>query len=211
MAETLTREGLAPAIAELHRIFDAVNERFYGGDLPTPIITIQSQGRKKGVLGWCTTWEAWQIIKATGETEGRFEINLTAEYMNRPVMEILGTLIHEIAHYANAHYGIKDVTGNQYHNKRFKEQAEYLMLEVKQDTKRGWSITNVTPELVEWLKSLNPNESVFTYFRGELPQRQKAPTKMKLWTCGCGTKIRAAVEIDVICRRCGQPFKKQES
>lgn len=210
MTTTTTRDlGLAPAIAELHRVFDAVNERFYNGDLPSPVITIQSQGRKKGVLGWCTTWEAWQRVKESGEeTEGKFEISLTAEYMNRPVIEILETLVHEIAHLANAHYGIHDCSGTQYHNRKFKEQAEYLMLKVSQVARKGWAHTELTPELAEWLESLHVDESAFEFARGELPARKKAPTKMKLWECGC-TKIRAAVEIDAICKKCGQPFERK--
>ncbi len=202
--------GLAPAIQEFHRIFEAVNREKYGSELPSPIITIQSQGRKQGVLGWCTTWEAWQKVKEDEEeaTEGRFEINMSAEYMSRTTMELLETLVHEIAHMANAHYGIKDCSGNQYHNKHFKAQAEHLGLEVEKVQSRGWAFTKLTPELEEWLKAQEPDEKAFEFARGAAPQGKKAKTKMRKWTCGC-TIVRAAVELDAVCQKCGYEFTKE--
>jgi hypothetical protein len=207
-------EGLAPAIAELHVVFEHINRKFFVGKLPAPIITIQSQGRKQGVLGWCTTWAAWQKAKKEAAEEnttleGRYEINLSAEHLHRPVLEILETLVHEVVHYANAHKGIKDCSGTQYHNKHFRALGEQLGLEVSQTAKQGWALTKLTPELAEWLESLQVNAEAFEFARRGMPSKPKAPTKMKLWQCDC-TKIRAAVELDATCNKCGKPFAKQE-
>jgi Cu(I)/Ag(I) efflux system membrane protein CusA/SilA len=81
---TKVDNGLAPAIKELHEVFEHVNRRFFEGKLPAPIITIQSQGRKSA-YGWCTSWASWQKAKADAENdqqlEGRYEINLSAEWL----------------------------------------------------------------------------------------------------------------------------------
>lgn len=212
-------QGLAPALAEFHRVFDAVNEKFFKGDLPSPIITIQSNGRMVNALGWCTSWRAWQTAKAEAEAEGdeeggtldgRFEINLSAEYMNRPTNDLMETLVHEVAHYANAHQGTKDCSGSQYHNKHFKAMAEYLWLHVEKTPKHGWARTAPTPELLEFFGELKIDDTVFEFARTGTVTKPKAATKMKLWECRCGTKIRAAVEIDATCNKCNRPFEKQE-
>lgn len=81
--------SLKPVIEELESLFSKFNSRFFADKLEKPVITV-SPDHTRGAYGWCTGWKAWKA----GEDEGHYEINLCAEYLNRPFEETCGTLIH---------------------------------------------------------------------------------------------------------------------
>ena len=85
--------SLKPVIEELENLFSKFNARFFADKLEKPVITV-SPDHTRGAYGWCTGWKAWKA----GEDEGHYEINLCAEYLNRPFEETCGTLIHEMVH-----------------------------------------------------------------------------------------------------------------
>ena len=113
--------SLKPVIAELETLFSKFNARFFENKLESPVITV-SPDHTRGAYGWCTSWKAWQ----NGAKEGGFyEINLCAEYLNRPYEETCGTLLHEMVHLQNLQDGVQDTSrSGTYHNKKFKETAE---------------------------------------------------------------------------------------
>ena len=112
--------SLKPVIEELEDLFSKFNTRFFADKLEKPVITV-SPDHTRGAYGWCTGWKAWKA----GEDEGHYEINLCAEYLNRPFEETCGTLIHEMVHLQNLQDGVQDTSrSGTYHNKKFKETAE---------------------------------------------------------------------------------------
>lgn len=203
--------NIQKASAELHKGFDKLNNALFGGKLPGAAITIQSQGRKKGVLGWCTVGEVWN--DKDGNTK-KYEINITAEYLNRPMNEVMETLLHEMIHLHNNVNGIKDTSrGYTYHNKRYKEQAEAHGLNVEHHDKIGWSLTSLKPETERLINGFGLDASAFEiarlHFGGAESGKGKGSSQTK-WICGCGTAIRATKEIDVTCNECEQKFEKEE-
>ena len=86
--------SLKPVIEELESLFSKFNTRFFAGELEKPVITV-SPDHTRGAYGWCTGWKAWQDGAKEG---GYYEINLCAEYLNRPFEETCSTLIHEMVH-----------------------------------------------------------------------------------------------------------------
>lgn len=198
---------IRPALEALEQAFDQLRQRFGLAEGVAPVITIQSAGRKRAT-GWF--WpEMW-----TGESP---EINLSAEHLARGYEEAMETLIHEMAHWANWVNDVKDCNKAQYHNRQFKEMAqnlglhvENLGLHVEKMGRHGWADTSLTPELKDMVYGLTVNKDAFGIAR-LIRRGEKAPTKMKLWQCGCGVKIRAAVEIDVTCNTCGAVFEKQDA
>lgn len=130
--------SLKPVIEELEVLFDKFNKAFFEGKLEKPVITV-SPDSTRGAYGWCTGWKAW---KNGSEGEGFYEINLCAEYLNRPFEETCSTLIHEMCHLWNLQEGTQDTSrGGTYHNKRFKEAAETHGLTVEKTVKHGWNST----------------------------------------------------------------------
>ena len=54
----MSETSLKPVIEKLENLFSKFNEKFYNGELQTPIITV-SPDTTKGAYGWCTAWKAW--------------------------------------------------------------------------------------------------------------------------------------------------------
>ena len=223
--------GMDVTVAELYRIFRIANDRFYGGVLPEPQITVQA-ARSRSAYGWCTTqrvWTAEYLDPAESLPEGatalpasRYEVNICAEFLNRGPLPAAETLLHEMVHLHNLEQGIRDVSGFQYHNQRFKEAAEAHGLTCEQMGRFGWAATDLQPETALWLMSLNLSPAAFKLAR-EL-QRPLVPpgappppsaggsagstrTKMQRWACAC-TNVRCATELEAVCIRCGQPLQK---
>ena len=142
--------SLKPVIEELENLFSKFNARFFADKLEKPVITV-SPDHTRGAYGWCTGWKAWKA----GEDEGHYEINLCAEYLNRPFEETCGTLIHEMVHLQNLQDGVQDTSrSGTYHNKKFKETAEAHGLTVEKGEKYGWHKTALSPEALEFVQSL---------------------------------------------------------
>lgn len=113
--------SLKPVIEELESLFSKFNARFFAGELEKPVITV-SPDHTRGAYGWYTGWKAWQDGAKEG---GYYEINLCAEYLNRPFEETCSTLIHEMVHLKNLQDGVQDTSrSGLYHNQKFKSVAE---------------------------------------------------------------------------------------
>jgi hypothetical protein len=165
---------------------------------PRPLITVQTKGRQKDTLGW--HWkEKWQLNK-----EEISEINICAESLNKDPIE---TLVHEIAHHANAINKIEDCNIHQYHNKHFKTKAESYGLNVEKSGRHGWSHTSLSDELKKTLKEAKINYKVFELYRKE-NRILTAPTKMRKFNCGC-TIVRCAKDLKAKCLICGKEFAEE--
>lgn len=82
---------MSETIAALEDIFDKLNAIYFEGKLPKPVITVQTTPK---AYGHCSTKKIWKA----GETEGMYEINLGAEFINRPKEQTCATLLHEMVH-----------------------------------------------------------------------------------------------------------------
>jgi ribosomal protein S27AE len=212
------------AISELHKAFHCFNEALFNKQLPEPAILIQNRGNKKNVLGWCSSREIW--INEF-DKEKKYEINLVAESLNRPLYELMSTLLHEMIHLYNCVNNIKDVSRNgTYHNKAFKECAESHGLILEHDKRIGWSYSSLTPEAKDLVDSFCLNEEAFYLFRidrfrrtvgidsdedeGEGSEEDKPRSSSRKYVCpGCGAIIRSTKDLRVICGECMVEFLKE--
>lgn len=95
---------ISDIVAKTEAMFDLFNEHFYGATLTRPAITVSPDGGR-GAYGWCSVYEIWK-----GNSEAYREINICAEYINRPIGEVAATMLHEIAHLYSLVRGVKDVS-----------------------------------------------------------------------------------------------------
>jgi hypothetical protein len=149
----MSETSLKPVIEKLENLFSKFNEKFYNGELQTPIITV-SPDTTKGAYGWCTAWKAWsnkqpeqkktadlaamskEDLENLKKDEGFYEINICAEHLARPFEQVAETLLHEMVHLYNLQIGVQDTSrGGTYHNKKYKEAAEQHGLTVGKDAK----------------------------------------------------------------------------
>lgn len=96
-----------------------------------PTITIQST---VGAYGHVTTSKIWK----TESGKASYELNIGADYLNRPIENIVSTLIHEGCHLYAIQNSINDTSNRGiYHNKRFKALAEDRWLIIEKHSRYG--------------------------------------------------------------------------
>lgn len=207
---TTTKTGskitMEKCIAELHKAFDLLNKTYYNNELPTPMITVYPTA-KQNAFGWFTPAKLW--TDENKETQ-LHEIALSAEYMNRSYIDVIGTLHHEMIHLYCHINGIKDTSRNgKYHNKNFKEESEKRGFVYDYDTpdkRHGWSFNKKSEELIETIKSFNLDEDAFKVARA-IEKQNKRPQRRFSYECGCGTRIRGKAGLNITCNDCGMDFK----
>lgn len=215
--------NLALTIKELYRMFEFFNNKFYNGSLEKPVIIIQSNGNNRSVLGWCTSKKVWNDREGI---ESYYEITICAEYLNRSIEEIIGTLLHEMVHLHNLQFNIKDNSrSGNYHNKRFKEVAEQKGLIIEYDKRIGWSLTRLQESTKEMIGELAPSLDLFKIARRSpyvvsstddeivdtenLEEKPKSSTRK--YVCpACGTIVRATKEVNIMCGDCKEHFIIEE-
>ena len=134
------------AAGQLEKMFRALNRDSFGGELEEPIITIQSTPGAFGHVTVCKTWKR--------KDDWRHELNISADWLERPIEELTATMIHEMVHLYNIKHDIQDCSrGGTYHNRKFKEEAEKHMISIEKHEKYGWTITKPTEELVNYIIS----------------------------------------------------------
>lgn len=199
------------AVEELHKAFYLLNKNKFNKELPEPAIVIQHQGKHKNTYGWCSVNPIWNDKE---KKESRYEITICAEYLNRPLYELMSTLLHEMVHLHNILNGVKDVSrGNTYHNKKFKETAEAKGLIITFNEKIGWSISELNEETKELIDTFDLKQEAFTMARMGFQEegKQKKKSSMRKYICPeCGSIIRATKEVNVICGDCDVPFVLEE-
>lgn len=197
----------------LEKMFRALNDRYFEGQLEEPIITIQSTPRAYGHVTVGKSWRKGQ--------ESRHELNLGAGTLDRPIEEVTATLLHECVHLWNIREGVQDCSRDgQYHNKKFKTAAEARDLSISYDKRIGWSVTEPTPTLCDFIIEqgwtdidMARREWSFTATGrgtgsttgGTGATTGKPTSNSRKYVCpACGLIIRATREVRVSCMDCNE-------
>lgn len=85
----------------MEKIFRALNNRYFEGAIEEPIITIQSTPR---AYGHVTVAKAW----ARADGGSRHELNVGAGTLNRPIEDVVATVLHEMVHLYHLQNGTQD-------------------------------------------------------------------------------------------------------
>ena len=204
----------------LEKMFRAINADSFGGELEEPIITIMST---PGAYGHVTVSKVW---RAKGSE--RYELNMAADWLERPIENVVSTLIHEMTHLYNMQMGIQDCSrGGTYHNKKFKEEAEKHMISIDKHEKYGWTLTSPTDELLEYIMEKGWGDidmgrgCLFGLFGGTDTGKpgkgtqtgadgQDEPKKgsSRRYQCpSCKAIVRATKDLKIICGSCNVDFE----
>ncbi|MFD9628645.1 hypothetical protein [Peribacillus muralis] len=191
---TAANKNLQPVITELHKAFDLLNKHFYDNKLTPVVIAIQAKG-KSNAYGWYTPYPSW----AEGD-ETKQEITITAEHLDRPYLEIMRTLHHEmIHHYCHLNDIAETSRQGKYHNKKFKEESEkrgFHYPDGKPDAKIGWSYSKLTEETEELFNGWPLDKTVFGLARIDMSkgtEKKKKTSNIIKWVCpSCGATMRSS-------------------
>jgi len=209
LVKTYPKEpSIMPIVNGLELLFDKFNDKFFESSLSRPVITLSEEGRRRA-FGWFIT-EKW----VDGKKVKYHEINICPEYLDRPIEEVCGTLLHEMVHLKNAQSGLKDCHRNGlYHTKKFQICAEQHGLNVTKTTKHGWSDTSLKAETLDFIKTLKLEAfDLFQNFNfssddntegGDEVERKPKTSSSRKYVCSkCELSIRATKEVRVRCEDC---------
>ena len=180
--------------------------------LPT-ILTIQSHGIRRNCMG-----HYLQDAYTDGVTGDSYaEIQISAEYLNRSLGEILTTTLHETVHLCSAQrFGFsnddahRDCTKDGKHRENgFKKFCDAITIDGKpaltvEKGSKGWAHTTATPELLAWFDTLDIDPNLFNVYRNTQAPKSKANRNVK-YACSCSS-FHATKEIDATCNACGNYF-----
>jgi hypothetical protein len=194
-------------LTELNRIFDLLNTEFFDNKLETPMIIIETKA-KKNTLGTCSSNPMW-IKKQNEDKNTKYEITLSAQYLNRTIDEIVTTLLHEMIHLYCATNKIQDTSNNcVYHNKKFKEEAEKRGLIISKEETIGWSETTLQDSTKELIKKFKINSDALDYYRKPNLCLTSKIILNKYQCSQCGLKVSHYKEINIVCGMCNKTFEK---
>lgn len=196
----------------LEKLYRELNHDKFNGELEEPVITIQSTPR---CYGHVTVGKVWKIDGQ--EEQFRYELNIGAGTLDRPIENVVSTLLHEMVHIYHLQNDIQDCSrGGTYHNKKFKEKAESVGLIIDYDKKIGWSITSPSEELIEYIISkdwqdirINRNEYCGLAGTGKTgkgtssgdTEKKASSTRKYICPC-CGASVRATRTLSIVCGEC---------
>jgi hypothetical protein len=203
-------------VAALEHAWTAI--RSYHPDVPQVVIVVASGSDPRGKrlnLGHFAAGR-WQL---TDQATDRAEVLVSGEGLQRGLVDVLGTLLHEAAHGLAYARKISDTSRQgRYHNRRYATLAGELGLDVAHLQPIGWSATSVPDqtaasytevlaELAEALVLWRRAEQASTTGSG----RSRNPLAC---TCGCGRRIRVARSVlelaPILCGACAQPFQPED-
>lgn len=201
----------------LEKIFRALNEDSFNGELEEPVITIQDTPTAYGHVSVCKVWSA--------KDNRQRELNIAAGTLQRPIEEVVATMLHEMTHLYNLQHEIQDCSrGGTYHNKKFKDEAQKHMISVECDSKYGWTITKPTEQLIDYVinkgwEDIMMNRASFPFSIGggsskgkskneDGTETTKPKSNSRKYVCPkCRTIIRATRNVNVVCGDCNIPFE----
>lgn len=197
----------------LVKVFKILNAEYFDGALEIPTITIQSSANSYAHVSVNKVWH--------NKDTATHELNLSADYMNRSIEDVVATLLHEACHLYAMQNNIKDCSNRGiYHNRNFKEIAEARGLRISRHEKYGWTITEPTEETINFcvkygLEDIQlVRESPFMVrVPGEksgdgVPiRRPRRPSSTRKYICPCcGLSFRATRSLNVLCMDCEEQF-----
>lgn len=207
--------------------FEVLNKVYFDNTLPQAVITIMSSPKSYGHFTVGKVWKA--------EEDHLNEINISAEYLNRPIENTMATLMHEMVHFYCQLNGIADTSkSGRYHNKNFKREAERRGLLISYHQYIGYSVTEPSSGFIEILKEygitkpieINRDGGISVPVGtgtdtgngnaeggegGEDGTDRKKKTSTRKYQCPvCKNSFRATKDIRVLCLDCNKEFVKVE-
>ncbi len=195
----------------LEKIYRELNNDKFEGKLEEPIITIQSTPR---AYGHVTCSKIWKV----GESE-KYELNLGAGTIGRPIEDTVSTILHEMVHIYNLMHNIQDCSNRGvYHNTKFRDKAVSVGLNIQRHDTYGWTITTPSDQLILYIAEkgwtdilINRQEGLWTpdntngtdnnSDNQDAPPKKPSSTRKYICPC-CGISTRATKSINIMCMDC---------
>jgi predicted SprT family Zn-dependent metalloprotease len=198
--------------ASLEKAYDYFNRKLFSGELPPCLITMQ---RHKGAYGYFSG-ERFGSLSDPKEVTDEIALNPN-HFRQRTPTEILSTLVHEMAHLWQHHFG--KPSRRTYHNKEWGSKMREVGL-IPSDTgqpggkETGQQMTHYVEASGRFEKAckvyLETAEAILYHDRAgdEQTRKKKAASKTKYSCPECGQNAWAKPEANLICGDCNEPMEE---
>lgn len=198
----------ATVVAALETAWTAIRVRH--AEVPEVVIIVGSGTATKQPMWGYFAARKWQ------HGDNRLpEILIAGEGLNRPVHEVLATLLHEAAHALANVREIKETSRQgRWHNKKFARVADELGLDTARDEHLGWSLTKLRDDTTTaYTETLTALKAALTAYRHPELRETKTRTSSNnpnVCECSCPRKIRVASAVldegPILCGVCDDTF-----
>ncbi len=196
----------------LEKAFNLINSDWFEGKLETPIITIVPSSRS---YAHYTTANVWNTANG-----GKREINIASGTLDRPLEEIIASLMHEMVHmYNDMVLNVQDTSrGGQWHNRLFAIEAEKHGLTVEKSPKYGYAFTTYDEKLLDWIIAHDEIREIELCrsniwhnatgiggkaANGGAPATTSTNSHSRKYICPkCRNSVRATKAVNIICGDC---------
>ena len=144
------------------------------------------KGKKRSTIGQCFS----KTVSADGKT---FHIFISPRVADTAT--VLSVLVHELVHAA-----VGTEAGHR---------GDFIRVAKRVGLVKPWTATTASPELAAKLAGLAGELGELPHVAMDVPGKTQT-TRMKLWECGCGVKIRRAGELNARCLDCGTLFARRD-
>jgi nicotinamide mononucleotide adenylyltransferase len=225
--------SISPSIAEIERFISYLNTRF--NIKPSNELIVLIQKTEPQIKGYYSpnSWKAEVLAFKHESQEEPSNINeITLSSINL-LFEPYETIAHEYAHFLNTYLDKYNGNCRNYHTLDFKKRAEQLLLRVEKGN-YGFNQTYETDEFKQIVADFKPEPTAFKIFQptdsrivgidrngvavdingNPIKREPKSPSRLLLFSCKCGFKIRTARNenkpLKAVCQYCNNPFIKVE-
>lgn len=193
----------------LSAMYDYFNEKLFNGELIKPVITINPIERDKK-YGWLTKDKLWAKPE-NGDT--MYELNISAQFLDRPISEIAATLLHEMCHQWSRVNGFQDTARlDSFHNKLFREVAENHGLKAYVTERHGWSDAVLNARGEELLAAFLAEKPLELMYRArQIKPKRVRDVSVRKYVCpDCKASVRATKSVNVWCGNCKTQFQEEK-
>lgn len=186
------------ALSMLHMYLPAIIERFYGGELPLPALSLEES--RRGNLGSYREQDGLALCH---------RINVNSLYADRPLADHLMVIAHECGHLWQRLYGKPPRPPHRgYHNKQL--QLKLQEIGIPCDS-LGHALGMQEP-FISFLKELGVDAQVLPLKQEIQEGKRKPKSRLKPWQCKC-TRVWASIRVEVKahCFKCSHQFQPQWS
>lgn len=198
-------ETMSDVLTYFERSFQCFNQYYFNNSLPKTVVTVQSTLKSYGHASVQKIWE--------GTASQYYEINMSADYLDRTPEDILVTLLHEMIHIYCREEKIMEISRNgTYHNKRFKKECEKRDLLANKMEQYGWADTIATENFRLYIMDqqlMNPLPFVRMSRVKQKSDGQRKQSSRKYVCPSCQTIVRATSDVNILCGDCHQLFLKE--
>jgi predicted SprT family Zn-dependent metalloprotease len=203
--------------ASLDAAYEHFNQALFGGTLPPCLITVQ---RDKGSYGYFHG-DRFECLDS-GDRHVTDEIALNPMYFaERPVVEVLATLVHEMVHLWQHHFGQPSRRG--YHNQQWAARMRAvglipIALGQPEGTETGQKVHHAIDPAGRFAQAATEflrGATTLLYqdrqrsAEAERTRKAKAASKTKYTCPECGLNAWAKPEAHLLCGDCEEPMQAE--